>query len=270
MAHDRRAVVPVLDLDMVSVPAGRLQQGTPADEVDSVHFAHRDLDVERGYFLKEAPRHRVDVESFRLLRTPVTWSQWYEVLPGTRRRSRRDEPGDHPVSDVSFQMAVRFCERASGLTGEVLRLPTESEWEWAARGDDGREYPWGSAYERGLANLRDLGRGVTVPVGMFRDGASHYGLLDMAGNVDEWTSTLYSPYAGATPEVPAVEHWAVDPHVTRGGDWAHDRDLARCARRHAVYPPRRGAGFRVASSVGQARVPPPEAGFDRDRTTHPG
>lgn len=239
----------MLELDLVAVPAGRLEQGTRVNEVDSVHLAHRDLDVERGYFLKEVPRHEVDVGAFQLLRAPVTWSQWCEALPEMRRVARRrDEPGDHPVNGVSFQMAVRFCERASDVTGQVLRLPTESEWERACRGDDGREYPWGSSYATGLANLRDLGRGRTVPVGTFRDGASPYGLLDMAGNVDEWTSTSYAPYAGAPAEVPAVESWAVDPHVTRGGDWMDDRDLARCARRHAVYPPRRGAGFRVASN----------------------
>jgi formylglycine-generating enzyme required for sulfatase activity len=238
----------MIELDLVSVPAGKLQQGTRIDDVGSVYLAHLDLDVERGYFLKEVPRHQVEVAAFHLLRTPVTWSQWYEVLPEMRRRSSRpDEPTDHPVDGVSFPMAVRFCERASDLTGQLVRLPTESEWERACRGDDGREYPWGSSYGTGLANLRDLGHGRTLPVGSFPDGASPYGPLDMAGNVDEWTSTPYAPYPGAPGEVPTVESWAVDPHVTRGGDWLHGRDLARCARRHAVYPPRPGAGFRVAS-----------------------
>jgi formylglycine-generating enzyme required for sulfatase activity len=67
----------------------------------------------------------------------------------------------------------------------------------------------------------------------------------LAGNVDEWTSTLYGPYPGAPEDVVAIEAWALDPHITRGGSWRQHRDLARCARRHSVYPGGLGAGFRL-------------------------
>jgi toxoflavin biosynthesis protein ToxD len=69
--------------------------------------------------------------------------------------------------------------------------------------------------------------------------------MDLVGNVDEWTSSVYAPYPDAPAQVPDVEAWASDPHITRGGGFMHHRDLARCARRHALYPPMRGAGFRL-------------------------
>nr|WP_277924679.1 SUMF1/EgtB/PvdO family nonheme iron enzyme [Microbacterium ureisolvens] len=94
--------------------------------------------------------------------------------------------------------------------------------------------------------------GGTTPVGSFPDGASPFGVLDMAGNVDEWTSTRYAPYPGAPADVPVLETWAFDPHITRGGAFRHDRDLARCARRHGAYEADLaaiGVGFRLAADA---------------------
>nr|WP_325176512.1 SUMF1/EgtB/PvdO family nonheme iron enzyme [Streptomyces sp. BSE6.1] len=83
-----------------------------------------------------------------------------------------------------------------------------------------------------------------------RTEPAHFGVLDMAGNADEWTSTLYAPYPGAPEEVPRTEDWAFDRHITRGGAFRHDRDLARCARRHGAYEADLaaiGVGFRLAA-----------------------
>jgi formylglycine-generating enzyme required for sulfatase activity len=153
------------------------------------------------------------------------------------------------VQEVGWDDASAFCVRAADALGLPVRLPTESEWERAARGDDPREYPWGDAFDARCANLAEAGLGRPARVGSFPRGASWAGVLDLAGNVDEWTSDLYAPYPGASPDVPQTEPWAHDPHVTRGGSHVHHRDLARCARRHGVFGHRAGAGLRLALSL---------------------
>ncbi|MFD8350819.1 formylglycine-generating enzyme family protein [Streptomyces coelicoflavus] len=241
----------VEQVDWVDVPAGVLRRGTPVDEVEAVAHCYADTRVPLEWYLKEAPRAELHVPAFRIARTPVTAGQWARFAAATDRPAPRPSPADHPVIGVTWEAATDYCrwigQRLGGLD---VRLPTEDEWERAARGDDGREFPWGEEYRTGLANLVDLGIGTTTPVGSFPDGASPFGVLDMAGNADEWTSTLYAPYPGAPAEVPKTEDWAFDRHITRGGAFRHDRDLARCARRHGAYEPDLaaiGMGFRLAA-----------------------
>lgn len=238
-------------IDWVEIPAGTLLRGTPADDLPDIAERFSDTGVPMAWYVKEVPRARIRVPAFRIARTPVTVGQW-EPFAAETGRSLPDGPADHPVFGVSWDAAVAFCAWTARRTGMDVRLPTEDEWERAARGDDAREFPWGDEYRRGLANLVDLGLGTTTPVGSFPGGASPFGVLDMAGNVDEWTSTLYAPYPGAPPELAATESWAFDPHITRGGAFRHDRDLARCARRHGAYEEDLraiGVGFRLAASA---------------------
>ncbi|WP_424217080.1 formylglycine-generating enzyme family protein (plasmid) [Streptomyces sp. BI20] len=240
----------VTAVDWVEVPAGRLLRGTPAEEVPEVARRLADTGVPEDWYRKEAPRAELRVPAFRIARTPVTVGQWalFAVAQG---RPAPQGPPDHPVFGVDWASAAAYCHWAAERLGEPgIRLPTEDEWERAARGDDGREFPWGEEYRTGLANLVDLGLGTTTPVGSFPEGASPFGVLDMAGNVDEWTATRYAPYPGAPAGVPETEDWAADPHVTRGGAFRHDRDLARCARRHGAYESDLnaiGVGFRLAA-----------------------
>lgn len=236
----------VLEVDWIIIPAGRLVRGTPAEDIDDVVTAHSDLGLPRDYFAKEAPQASVAVPGFAMSRVPVTVDQWRAFVTSVGLPSQvDDQPGSHPIDGIPWAAASRFCRWAAQQLGLPIRLPTELEWERAARGDDARIYPWGDQFDARLANLAEHGLGHAAPVGSLSDGASPFGILDMAGNVDEWTATLYSPYPGAPAGIPAVEGWAVDPHITRGGDYKHHRDLARCARRHSLYPPRAGAGFRL-------------------------
>ncbi|UJP09407.1 formylglycine-generating enzyme family protein [Microbacterium sp. KUDC0406] len=239
-------------IDWVHIPAGVLQRGTPVDQLDTVVTRYADTGVSAAWFLKEAPRASVPVAAFRIARTPVTVAQW-RAFSAETDRAVPAEPDDHPVFGITWADAQAFCSWMTERVGYEVRLPTETEWERAARGDDVREFPWGDQYRTGLANLWDLGVGTTTPVGSFPAGASPFGVLDMAGNVDEWTSTLYAPYPGAPAEVSALESWAFDPHITRGGAFRHDRDLARCARRHGAYEEDLraiGVGFRLAADSG--------------------
>lgn len=246
---DREVEQLVEQVDWVDIPAGTLRRGTPADAVPAVADRYADTGVPVEWYLKEAPRAETHVPAFRIARTPVTVGQWALFAAATGRPAPQGE-ADHPVIGVAWEEAVAYCRWLGERIGLAVRLPTEDEWERAARGDDGREFPWGDEYRTGLANLVDLGLGTTTPVGSFPEGASPFGVLDMAGNADEWTSTLYAPYPGAPDDVPRTEDWAFDPHITRGGAFRHDRDLARCARRHGAYEKDLtaiGVGFRLAA-----------------------
>ena len=171
----------------------------------------------------------VDVDAFELTRTVVTNAQYERFIAetGTAPPPHWPAPADHPVAFVDWEEASAFCAWAGG------RLPTEAEWEKAARGTDGRAYPWGDEEEESRAVVARGLKGSTSAVGSHPTGASPYGLLDMAGNVWEWTSTEYPP----------------GERVLRGGSFASPAlAWARCTMRSHSRPVRRQAhiGFRVA------------------------
>lgn len=227
------------ELDWADVPAGAVQLGN-----DPAHFVDEAL-------ASELPRHAVEVEPFELSRTVVTNAQYAAfVASGVEPPPHWSGPvpslglGDHPVSHVDWQDARAFCDWVGG------RLPTEAEWERAGRGDDARRYPWGAGDPAPtlVAVGSGLKRGTTAPVDAHPAGASPYGLLNMAGNVWEWTSSAYRPYpydAGDGRE----RHESSEPRVLRGGSFASPEPrFARCAFRSRSAPCRRQAhiGFRVA------------------------
>jgi formylglycine-generating enzyme required for sulfatase activity len=172
----------------------------------------------------------VEVDAFELSRTPVTNAQYASFVAdaGAAPPPHWPAPDDHPVVFVDWCDADAYCTWAGG------RLPTETEWEKAARGADGRTYPWGDEEDASRAAIgAGLKRGSTSPVGSHPAGASPYGLQDMAGNVWEWTSTEY----------PGGER------VLRGGSYASPGLWwAQCAMRSHSRPQRRQShiGFRVA------------------------
>ena len=220
------------DLDWVDVPGGDVPVGR--DAVPYRGEAHAD----------ELPQHVVDVAPFELSLTPVTSAQYAAfaaesgVEPPADWSDARPPAGreEHPVTWVDWNDAEAFCRWAGG------RLPTEAEWEKAARGTDARIYPWGDEpADRRAVVSRGMKHGSTEPVGSLSEGASPYGLLDMAGNVWEWTATWYGPY----PSPPS----SGSERVLRGGSYASPGlRRARCASRSRSHPSRRQAhiGFRVA------------------------
>jgi toxoflavin biosynthesis protein ToxD len=239
-----------LGLDLVEVPGGTLTTGQSLEDAKATWRAHEDLGLPWHYFAKQTGALSVEIEPLAVSRTPVTWAQLEAVdAPLVERLCPPGAGADHPADRLSWAEADQAARRLGELAGRGLRLPSEFEWEYFARGGDDRVYPWGDAFDPARANLAEAGVGRTEAVGSRPAGASAAGLLDLVGNVDEWTASIYEPLPGAHWTVPRVETWSVDPHVTRGGSFDHHRDLALTRRRHAVYRPWSGAGFRVVGAV---------------------
>jgi toxoflavin biosynthesis protein ToxD len=239
-----------LELDLVEVAGGSLAVGQDLEQVQAVWRAHEDLDLPWHYFAKQTGSLVIEVAPLLVLRTPVTWGQLAEVDAAlVERLQPADSGADHPANALSWDEAADSARRLGERVGVDLRLPTEFEWEHLARGGEDRTYPWGDEFDPGCANLAEAGVGRTEPVGSRPGGASAAGLLDLAGNVDEWTASVYAPLPGAHWTVPRLETWSVDVHGTRGGSFDHHRDLALSRRRHAVYRPWNGAGFRVVAAI---------------------
>ena len=231
---------PGLPFDWVEVPGGE-------------HVVGREAVARRCEALAdELPRHLVDVPAFELALTPVTNAQYERFVSAAGAAAPahwldgRPPPGlgQHPVTWVDWFDARAFCAWAGG------RLPTEAEWEKAARGIDARCYPWGDeADPEGRAVVgQGIKHGSPAAVGARPAGASPYGLLEMSGNVWEWVSSAYRPY----PYDPADgrEDPAEGPErVLRGGSFASPAlPWARCAFRSRSHAVRRQChiGFRVA------------------------
>jgi formylglycine-generating enzyme required for sulfatase activity len=214
---------------LIEIPAGETVIGTDIETVRA--GIDRDVPGFRQEWLqKEIPRHVLAVDAFRITRVPLTIAQVRALGVEPTRAGGPDHPATLGVAGT-----LRLCATLSASTGKETRLPTEEEWVRAARGDDLRIYPWGDEWRDDAANMDTAGHGATCPVGQYPAGESAFGLLDMAGNTDELTSTIYAPFPGAPTDVPDHEEWARAPYVTKGGGFTHMRDVARCDRRHGIY-----------------------------------
>ena len=162
------------------------------------------------------------------------------ILYDYRRRKYVVQAGyeRHPVTKVSWFGAQAYCEHHG------KRLPSEAEWEKAARGPEGFRYPWGSEFDGRRANV-DHRVGDTMPVGSYADGISPYGVYDMAGNVWEWVADWYQPYPGGELR---SEFFGRKYKVVRGGSWNHPPADARTTARDFAHPTRHigVVGFRCA------------------------
>jgi formylglycine-generating enzyme required for sulfatase activity len=201
----------------------------------------------------EKPLHTVYLDAFWIDQTEVTNAMYAKCVqdakcsqPGSTTHYNDSKYTNHPIVYVSWNDAKIYCEWAG------RRLPTEAEWEKAARGTDGRIFPWGNKLpDNNLVNYNgDIGD--TTEVGKYPNGASPYGALDMAGNVAEWSSDWYSnTYYQSSPSSNPLGPGSGQYRVLRGGSWDADAYAVRSAKREMFGPTAGGDtfGFRCAMSV---------------------
>jgi len=241
--------------DWITIPAGLFWMGTDL-RVDNVAA---DSDWAKQV---EVPQHEVYLPSYQISRFPVTNVQWAQFLADTYypwadlqklwEHGLPEGQENHPITWVTWHDAIAFCDWAG------VRLPTDAQWEKAARGTDKRLYPWGN--QPPTAQLANYGNQVrhTTAVNAYPQGKSYYGVFDMAANAWEWISTIW----GTDTDRPdfAYPYQADDGRenlddptilrIVRGGGWKYTPDLIRCAYHDWNKPDTRGSGlgFRVVAA----------------------
>jgi formylglycine-generating enzyme len=227
--------------------------------------------IPAGWFLmgcdcgqdNEKPVHRVWVDEFLLAACQVTNADYERFLRGAASRSlappfwtdRAFSHPEQPVVGVPWHDAIRYCDWLSATTGRNFRLPTEAEWEHAARGgNEGALFPWGDAPPQSLPGYADrcADHWKTGPEPVGRAEPNAYGLFNMCDNVHEWCSDWYAPgYYAVSPERNPRGPETGQRRVSRGGSWRHHVKMSRCAARSSIPPEFKYAdyGFRVACDV---------------------
>lgn len=200
---------------MVPVPAGPFIMGSDKEDKEGVTAEYG---MTKPLYQDERPAHTVTLLAYFIDQYEVTNAQYKKFIEATGARppatwqSNPPPPtrDAYPASGMNWYDTERYCVWAG------KRLPTESEWEKAARGPDGLEFPWGNDFDEKKANTGGSGLGDLAPVGSFPQGRSPYGADDMAGNLWEWTADWYQPYPGSTFQSDA---FGQKFKVLRGGSW---------------------------------------------------
>jgi serine/threonine protein kinase/formylglycine-generating enzyme required for sulfatase activity len=238
LAPPKRSTGP-LGIDLVLIEGGFFEMGSDNGRKDA------------------RPKHTVSIDPFYIARLETTSGQFNAF----KRKAQVPSAGKHPAVGLAWQEAVEFCEYVSSLDAQRqrYRLPTEAEWEFAARGTSGRTYPWGDAAPTALhANLlgRDDGHDAAAPVGSFPGDATPEGVLDLTGNVAEWCSDWYGAYdpeERSNPRGPASGEY----RVVRGSAFAYDLSKwSRADMRSAALPEKHAdtLGFRVVRELSAGEV----------------
>jgi formylglycine-generating enzyme required for sulfatase activity len=234
-AEAPEAAGPAVTDVMIEIPAGTFVMGSDTGDPE------------------DSPAHEVDLPAFEIDKFEVTNADFAVFADETGyvtfteqggQRSWRDEWGvgedSHPVVMVTWDDAAAYCEWLG------KRLPTEAEWEKAARGAEGLAFPWGSDWDPNKANVKERSLRGTAAVGSFGEGASPYGVEDMVGNVWEWTADWYQAYPENTT---ADDYYGEKFRVTRGGGWFDLEPQATTFNRNAADPAKTATdeiGFRCA------------------------
>ncbi|WIG60884.1 MAG: hypothetical protein OJF49_003632 [Ktedonobacterales bacterium] len=249
---------------LCQVPAGLFRMGSdPRQDRDAQASEQPDVPFtthqDRVAQASAQPAHDVTLPAYWIGRYPVTVAEYACFVrsghtPGDW--ASQQSKLDHPVVAVSWHDAIAYAAWLATLTGQPWRLPTEAEWEKAARWDPQRRasrlYPWGDTFDESRANIYVGGKNGTTPVGSYPTGASPCGAQDMAGNVWEWNSSLYKPYPYSSTDGRENPDNSVENRVLRGGSWGDLAPKARAAYRNNLWPDYANGydGFRLALSAG--------------------
>ncbi|MEP7286912.1 MAG: SUMF1/EgtB/PvdO family nonheme iron enzyme, partial [Chloroflexota bacterium] len=274
-------------LAFLPVPAGTVNLGL--DEKIAARFINSYGDVWREFFGREMPQHPVNLDSFDLARYPVTNGIYAQFIAAQgyhnsdywtpdgwswRQKTGRLQPNfwdiprfagdDRPVVGVSWFEATALARWASIATAMSIRLPTEAEWEWAARGTGSHSlYPWGGAWDitklnSGESDAEHPTRGMTTAVGMFSPaGDGPFGHADLLGQVWEWTSSILRPYPYNAHDG-REDLYTPEYRVLRGGNWSDGKYANRVTTRY-LYPPTYGdisTGVRLAACGTRPAIAP--------------
>ena len=233
--------------EMILIPEGPFTRGSSDEDIlwAAKQFHSESLD----WYRDETPAHSVTLPAFQIDKYEVTVGDYKLYMAATGKPAPREfvnarlNHPRQPVVSVTWQDAKDYCLWAK------KRLPTEAEWEKAARGTDKRHYPWGNEPDALNANIRGKGDNYrnTSPGGKFPEGASPYGVMDMSGNVWEWTEDWLQPYPG---NAHANDFYGERFKVIKGGSWDSNLDLARPAIRGKALPNQKKnyIGFRCIAS----------------------
>lgn len=236
---------PVTGMEFVWVPGGCFQMGSPVGEEQRIS--------------DEGPQHKVCLDGFYMGRKEVTQGQWQKIMGNNP--SHFKSGGNYPVEQVSWDDAQDFIRKQNSRTGKQFRLPTEAEWEYAARAGTSTPFAFGSTIATDQVNFghysygkppNELLREMTTPVGSFR--ANGFGLYDMHGNVWEWCQDWYAAdYYYSSPRHNPQGPSSGSYRVLRGGSWNSDAGMCRSAGRRGSNSGDRGfiIGLRLVLGAGQ-------------------
>ncbi|OQW92505.1 MAG: hypothetical protein BWK78_01545 [Thiotrichaceae bacterium IS1] len=213
---------------------------------------------------KERPLREVFISTFEISKYPTTFSQFVKYLLSnhisfTEKWGALDnrgfpvileEKGNYPVTNISWETANDYCSWLSNISGKNIVIPTEAEWEKAARGGDSRIWPWGNEFSPEYCNCSESGRGDFCNVHEYKDGASPYGCMHMSGGVWEWCLDFHNPaFHQNMPLVNPVNLVPSRQRVVKGGSAFCTKEIVRPACRDWTNSINQGGGddgFRVA------------------------
>jgi formylglycine-generating enzyme required for sulfatase activity len=239
------------EAELVLIPAGEFTMGHK-DSYDTLPVRRMNLPafyIDKYEVTNKRYKRFIDATGYK-----VPWSQDPAVAAYAWNWQTRMYPegkGDDPVVLINWEDARAFCTWAG------KSLPSEAQWEKAARGADGKPYPWGNAWEAAKANTIESGVKQTAPAGSFKTDVSEYGVNDLAGNVSEWVEEWFAPYPGN----PMTNYEERNKYkILRGGSWDYSHSIANGYHRQYALPQSQMAaiGFRCVKAADDAGAPPPK------------